>query len=110
MDNGDRRRSVRRFEDVRFLTGRGRYVEDFVLAGEAHAYVLRSPHAHALIKRIDKAAAARQPGVHGVFTSADLAGARTPRPSRLPPAVADLYRPVSLIMEAGLTPPAGGPR
>ena len=72
MDNGDRRRSVRRFEDVRFLTGRGRYVEDFVLAGEAHAYVLRSPHAHALIEHIDTASAQAVPGTLGVFTEADL--------------------------------------
>ena len=55
MDNGDRRRSVRRFEDIRFLTGHGRYVEDFVFAGEVHAYVLRSPHAHAVIEHIDTA-------------------------------------------------------
>jgi len=72
VDNGDRRRSVRRFEDVRFLTGRGRYVEDFVLAGEAHAYVLRSPHAHALIEHIDTASAQAVPGTLGVFTEADL--------------------------------------
>jgi CO/xanthine dehydrogenase Mo-binding subunit len=49
----DRGRSVRRLEDARFLTGRGRYVADFTVAGEAHAHVLRWPHAHAVIERID---------------------------------------------------------
>ncbi len=72
MDNGDRTRSVRRFEDIRFLTGRGRYVEDFVLAGEVHAYVLRSPHADAVIEHIDTASAQAVSGVLGVFTEADL--------------------------------------
>jgi aerobic carbon-monoxide dehydrogenase large subunit len=72
MDNADRGRSVRRFEDIRFLTGRGRYVDDFARPGEAHAYVLRSPHASAVIERIDSAAARSGNGVLGVFTEADL--------------------------------------
>ncbi len=66
-------RSVRRFEDARFLTGRGRYVEDIVMPGEAHAYVLRSPYAHAAIERIDIVAARRAPGVLMAATGADLA-------------------------------------
>jgi carbon-monoxide dehydrogenase large subunit len=72
MESRDRTRSVRRLEDIRFLTGRGRYVEDFAVPGEAHAYVLRSPHAHAVIERIDAAAARAAPGVLGVFTEPDL--------------------------------------
>jgi carbon-monoxide dehydrogenase large subunit len=67
-------RSVPRLEDFRFLTGRGRYVADITWPGALWGHVLRSPHAHALIKRIDIAAAAQHPGVNGVFTSADLAG------------------------------------
>ncbi len=67
-------RSVPRLEDFRFLTGRGRYVADIACPGALWGYVLRSPHAHAVIKRIDTAAAVGHPGVHGVFTSADLAG------------------------------------
>ena len=66
-------RSVRRSEDHRFLTGRGRYVEDAAEPGAAHAYVLRSPHAHAAILRIDAGAALAMPGVLAVFTEADLA-------------------------------------
>jgi carbon-monoxide dehydrogenase large subunit len=66
-------RSVRRLEDARFLLGHGRYVEDIDAEAALHGYVLRSPHAHALIKRIDVAAAAAIPGVHLVATAADLA-------------------------------------
>ena len=66
-------RSVRRLEDARFLLGRGRYVEDIDAAGALQGYVLRSPHAHALIRRIDVAPAAALPGVHLVATAADLA-------------------------------------
>ena len=43
----------RRREDVRFLTGRGRYLDDLAFDSVAHAVVLRSPHAHARIERID---------------------------------------------------------
>jgi aerobic carbon-monoxide dehydrogenase large subunit len=72
MNTYDRGRSVRRFEDIRFLTGRGRYVDDFVMPGEVYAFVLRSPHAHAMIERIDIAGARKAAGVLGVFTEADL--------------------------------------
>jgi carbon-monoxide dehydrogenase large subunit len=72
MNRDDTARSVRRFEDLRFLTGRGRYVEDVAVPGEAHAYVLRSPHAHAVIERIDTTPARATPSVLGVFTEADL--------------------------------------
>jgi aerobic carbon-monoxide dehydrogenase large subunit len=66
-------RSVRRFEDARFLRGRGRFVEDIDVSGQLHGIVLRSPHGHAEIAAIDAAAARALPGVHGVFTAADLA-------------------------------------
>src|SRR5438445_9942136 len=68
----DEGRSVRRLEDVRFLTGRGRYAEDFTLPGEVRGYLVRSPHGHAAIDGIDTAAARAAPGVLGVFTEADL--------------------------------------
>src|SRR6266446_3386299 len=68
----DDARSVRRLEDVRFLTGRGRYAEDFSLPGEVRSCLVRSPHGHAAIDRIDTAAARGAPGVLGVFTEADL--------------------------------------
>jgi len=63
---------VRRVEDRRFLTGRGRYLDDIVRPREAHAAILRSPHAHARLRAIDTAAAGL-PGVLAVFTGADLA-------------------------------------
>ena len=66
-------RSVRRLEDARFLLGLGRYVEDIASGDALQGYVLRSPHAHALIRRIDTALATALPGVHLIATAADLA-------------------------------------
>src|SRR5713226_4755298 len=63
---------VRRVEDRRFLTGRGHYLDDIVRPRQAHAVMLRSPHAHARIRAIDTAAAAG-PGVLAILTGADLA-------------------------------------
>ncbi|MBV9521992.1 MAG: xanthine dehydrogenase family protein, partial [Alphaproteobacteria bacterium] len=65
--------SVRRKEDLRLLTGHGRFIDDRRLAGECHAVLLRSPHAHAHLGKIDAAAAAASPGVLAVLTGADLA-------------------------------------
>jgi aerobic carbon-monoxide dehydrogenase large subunit len=55
--------SVKRVEDKRFLTGKGRYTDDIKLVGMTHAYILRSPYAHARIKGIDTTAAAAMDGV-----------------------------------------------
>ena len=63
---------VRRREDARFLTGKGRFTDDIGLPGEAHGYILRSPHAHARIGAIDTSAAKSAPGVLAVLTIADL--------------------------------------
>jgi len=67
--------SVRRKEDLRFLSGRGQYTDDINRPGQTHAYMLRSPHAHAAIRSIDLAAAKSMPGVLAIFTGADLAAA-----------------------------------
>jgi carbon-monoxide dehydrogenase large subunit len=64
---------VRRVEDRRFLTGRGRYLDDIDRSHQTHAVFLRSPHAHARIRSIDVTAAAGAPGVIAVLTGADLA-------------------------------------
>ena len=72
MNGGHIGRSLRRLEDPRFLTGRGRYVDDINLPGQLNGIVLRSPHGHAAIEGIDSAAARAMPGVRGVFTAADL--------------------------------------
>jgi aerobic carbon-monoxide dehydrogenase large subunit len=62
---------VRRREDARFLTGAGNYADDMSLPGQAYAYVVRSPHAHARILGIDAAPAARAPGVLATLTGSD---------------------------------------
>src|SRR5712692_4907028 len=63
---------VRREEDRRLLTGRGRYVDDVAAVGAARGYVLRSPHAHARIVALDASRALAAPGVLAVLTGADL--------------------------------------
>jgi carbon-monoxide dehydrogenase large subunit len=65
--------AVKRTEDVRFITGAGRYTDDIDQAGQAYAVFLRSPHARATIDGIDTAAALQVPGVVAVYTGADLA-------------------------------------
>lgn len=64
--------SVKRREDARFLTGRGRYTDDIVLPNQAYGVFVRSPHAHARILRLDTAAAAAAPGTLGIFTGEDF--------------------------------------
>ncbi|HLE76819.1 MAG TPA: aerobic carbon-monoxide dehydrogenase large subunit [bacterium] len=63
---------IKRNEDPRLLTGRGTFVDDVQPTGVVHGAVLRSPHAHARIVRIDVTLAAALPGVHAVYTHADL--------------------------------------
>ena len=65
--------SVRRKEDQRFITGKGRYTDDINRQGQAHAFFLRSPHAHARIRSIDLGKARRKPGVVAILTGEDLA-------------------------------------
>ena len=65
--------SVRRREDLRFISGRGNYTDDINRPGQLHAVIIRSPHAHARIKGIDTAAAKSAPGVVAVFVGEDLA-------------------------------------
>jgi carbon-monoxide dehydrogenase large subunit len=63
---------VRRTEDPRLLKGLGQFLDDISLSGQAHGFVLRSPHAHARIRLIDFAAAETAPGVLAVLTGAEL--------------------------------------
>src|ERR1700754_2067126 len=65
--------AVRRKEDFRFITGKGQYTDDVSRPGQTHIHFLRSPHAHAKIRRIDTKAAAGMPGVVGVVTGAEFA-------------------------------------
>jgi len=64
--------AMRRKEDPRMITGRGRYVDDVVMPGMLYMAIIRSPEAHARIVSIDASGAKEAPGVHGVITGEDL--------------------------------------
>ena len=66
---------VRRKEDDTLVRGKGKYTDDFSLPGQAFAWMVRSSHAHGMIKGIDASAAKAMPGVLGVWTATDLASA-----------------------------------
>ncbi len=65
--------SVKRREDAKFLTGRGNYTDDINRPGQLHAFIVRSPHAHAALGSVKTDKAARRPGVVAVLTGADMA-------------------------------------
>ena len=65
-------KAIKRREDPRFITGRGQYVDDVKLPGMTHAAFVRSPHAHATIKKVDTARAKKIPGVLAVYTGPDV--------------------------------------
>ncbi len=64
--------SLKRKEDARFLTGRGRYTDDINLPGQLYAHLLRSTVAHANLGSVDTSAAEAAPGVQAVFTGPDM--------------------------------------
>ena len=66
---------VRRKEDDTLVRGKGKYTDDFNLPGQAYAWIVRSTHAHGIIRGIDTSAAKTMPGALGVWTGADLAAA-----------------------------------
>jgi carbon-monoxide dehydrogenase large subunit len=68
-------KAIKRVEDKRFITGQGRYTDDIVLPGMCHAYIVRSPYAHAKILNIDASAASTMNGVVAIFTGKDIAKA-----------------------------------
>jgi aerobic carbon-monoxide dehydrogenase large subunit len=65
---------LRRREDFKFITGKGRYTDDIKVPGMLHMAVLRSPHAHAIINQVGLSAANAAPGVRLALSGADLAG------------------------------------
>jgi carbon-monoxide dehydrogenase large subunit len=75
MEKFGKGQSVTRVEDIRFLTGQGRYVDDIAPAGGFHAHFLRSTIAHGRIRTLDVTAAREAPGVRAVITAADLKAA-----------------------------------
>src|SRR4030095_10383082 len=89
---------LRRREDFKLLTGKGRYVDDVRLPRMLHMAVLRSPHAHAEIKSIDLSRAAAAPGVRLVLSGNDLAGKIGPiMPNWVLPGSKVPFRPVVAV-------------
>jgi len=76
---------MERREDLRFLRGRGEYVDDIRLEGLLHAVILRSPVGHGRIASLDTAAALKCPGVHAVISAKDMPGSVPIIPMRLQP-------------------------
>src|SRR5437867_2297256 len=97
--------SVRRREDERLITGRGRYVGDVALPRMLHVAVLRSPHAHARLVRIDADGARTHPGIVHVVVPADVAALGrlpllVPHPSLIAPACPEIL-PQEIVSYAG---------
>ena len=63
---------IKRVEDPKFITGKGRFLDDIQLQGMVHLAILRSPYAHANIRSIDTSRAKEMPGVIAVFTGEDI--------------------------------------
>jgi carbon-monoxide dehydrogenase large subunit len=76
---------MERREDLRFLRGRGEYVDDVAMPGLLYAVILRSSVAHGRLVSIDASAALKVPGVHSVITGADMPGGPPIIPMRLQP-------------------------
>jgi aerobic carbon-monoxide dehydrogenase large subunit len=104
---------VRRREDKRFVTGTGRFTDDIDLPGQAWGHVLRSPHAHARIVRIDAAAALAAPGVLAVYTIADLDAdgiAEIPTQAQVPgKGGAAMFAPTRPVLARGVVRYVGNP-
>src|SRR5881628_1244958 len=95
--------SMKRVEDPRLLTGRGKYIDDIVVPNMAHAAVLRSPHAHARIKKIDASKARLLPGVLLVLTGAEAVEQTGPLPCFANPPVAQYCIAVDRVRHVGET-------
>ncbi len=85
-------KSIRRVEDPKFLRGRGGYIGDMVLPNMLHAAVLHSPHAHAVINRIDTTQALAAEGVYAVITGRQAAELTEPLPDFGPNPAAHTWR------------------
>jgi carbon-monoxide dehydrogenase large subunit len=77
--------AIERTEDLRFLTGKGTFADDYEPAGILHAAIVRSSVAHGRIRKIDATAAVRMAGVHAVITAADIGDVIPSIPLRLAP-------------------------
>jgi carbon-monoxide dehydrogenase large subunit len=109
-------KSVKRREDPRFITGRGKYVDDLKLPGMTYAAFVRSPHAHARVKSIDVAAAKAHPGVIAVFTGKDMTGVNSlpcgwdlRKAKNIPGVVQDLVMPPHMPLTSDVARHVGDP-
>ena len=86
---------IERVEDLRFLRGRGQYIDDIRREGQVYAAFVRSPIAHGCLRGVDAAAALGMPGVRAVLTAADFDGAIPTIPFRRPnPTIGPYAQPV----------------
>jgi aerobic carbon-monoxide dehydrogenase large subunit len=98
-------KSIKRREDPRFITGRGQYVDDVKLPGMTYASFVRSPHAHARVRRIDATRAKASPGVIAVYSGQDVQVGGLPCGWMLP----DIKVPVRPVFASGKVRYVGEP-
>jgi len=101
--------ALRRKEDPRLITGRGRYVDDITLPGVLHVAFVRSPEAHARIVSIDSSAARQRPGIHAVFTGEDMADLTGPLPLAWVPPGVNVNNPEHWPLARGAVKHVGDP-
>jgi carbon-monoxide dehydrogenase large subunit len=102
-------RPMRRKEDPRLITGKGRYVDDISLPGTLWAAFVRSPEAHAKIVSIDASAAKDRPGIHAVFTGEDLTDLAGPLPCAWVPPGVEVKNPEHWPLAKGTVNHVGDP-
>jgi carbon-monoxide dehydrogenase large subunit len=102
-------KALRRKEDPRLITGRGRYVDDISLPGTLWAAFVRSPEAHAKIVSIDASAAKARPGVRAVFTNEDLSDLTGPLPMAWVPPGTEVNNPEHWPLAKGKVRHVGDP-
>ena len=100
---------LRRKEDPALITGKGRYVDDFVLPGMLWAALVRSPEAHAKIVSIDASAAREREGVYAVFTGEDMADLGGPLPMAWVPPDVEVQNPPHWPLAKGTVNHVGDP-
>ena len=101
--------AIRRKEDPRLITGRGRYVDDITLPGVLWAALIRSPEAHARIVSIDASAARERPGIYAVFTGEDLSDLGGPLPMAWVPPGVEVKNPEHWPLAKGTVNHVGDP-
>src|SRR5436190_20294351 len=94
-------KDIPRLEDPKLLSGRATYTDDVRLPGMLEAAVLRSPHAHARILRVDTSKAQALPGVFAVITGQDIARLTNPLPRFCPEEVVEYALAVDKVRYAG---------